>query len=172
MKRWLALLLAVCVLFCLAGCQKRVEEDSSDDGKGSAWEAEAPETMDLTKLLTHEDVSSVIPTVTFGEGMLQEHDSVWLFITSDYTTQIWLMVEEPAVTPTDYLSTIPARYTAGTVVQAPNLGLGAYWCGESGELWVATEKYVFCIGVTCTTLDAESCMIHARSLALKVMDRL
>ena len=174
MKRWLALLLAVCFLFCMAGCKKTTEqEDSSNDGnKSPVWEAELPETIDLTALLTHEDVSAVIPTVTFNEGVLQEHDSVWLFVTADYTTQIWLMVEEPAVAPTEYLSTIPARYTKGTVAQAPNLGLGAYWCGESGELWVATEKQVFCIGVTCTTLDAESCLIHARSLALKVMERL
>ncbi len=171
MKRWLALLLSVCMLFCLAGCDKPSDEPSDDDKK-SSWEPEVPETIDLASLLTHEDVSAAIPTVNFGEGMLQEHDSVWLFTSADYTTQIWLMVEEPAVSTEEYLSTIPARYAAGTLTSAPNLGAGAYWCGESGELWVAAEKHVICIGVACTTLDAESRLIHARALALKVLERL
>ncbi len=171
MKRWLALLLSACMLFCFAGCDKPTD-DSSDNDKKSSWEPETPETMDLTVLLTHEDVSAAIPTVTFGEGMLQEHDSVWLFTSADYTTQIWLMVEEPAVPATEYIETIPARYAAGAIAKAPNLGAGAYWCGDSGELWVATEEHVICIGVACTTLDAESRLIHARALALKVLGRL
>ena len=171
MKRWLAFLLAIAMLFCFVGCDKP-EEVSSDDDKTPSWEPEVPKTIDLTALLTHEDVSAVIPTVTFGEGMLQEHDSVWLFSSADYTTQIWLMVEEPTVSAEDYLATIPDRYAAGTLTQAHNLGMGAYWCANSGELWVAAEKHVICIGVACTTLDAESRLIHARSLALKVLDRL
>ncbi len=171
MKRWLALLLSVCMLFCVAGCGKPTD-DPSDDDKKPSWEPEAPETIDLTALLTHEDVSAVIPTVTFGDGMLQEHDSVWLFTSADYTTQIWLMVEEPAIDAIEYLDTIPGRYAADAITKAPNLGAGAYWCGESGELWVAAEKHVICIGVACTTLDAESRLIHARSLALKVLGRL
>jgi len=172
MKRWLALLLLVCMLFCVVGCQKKTEEPKEDSNKGSSWEPEAPEVIDLTALLTKEDVSAVIPTVTFGDGMLQEHDTVWLFTAADYTTQIWLMVEEPSVSTTEYLSTIPSRYAEGTIVPSHNLGAGAYWCGETGELWVAAEQHVICVGVTCTTLDAESRLIHARSLALKVLDRL
>lgn len=170
MKRWIALLLSVCMLLCFTGCQK--PEEIPDSDKGSAWEPEPPVPMDLASLLTKEDVSAVIPTVSFNDGVLQEHDTVWLFSSADYTTQVWLMVEEPTVSVADYLGTIPARYPEGSLSEAPNLGAGAYWCAQSGELWVAADKHVICVGIYCTTLDAESCLIHARALALKVLERL
>lgn len=170
MKRWMALLLVACLLLCCVGCQKPAEKPLEDEKP--IWEPEVPEVMDLAVLLTKEDVSAAIPTVTFGDGMLQEHDTVWLFSTEDYTTQIALMVEEPTVTSAEYLILVTGGYPAGSLIEAPQLGEGAYWCGESGELLVDTGKYVFSLSVNCTTLDAESRLIIARSLALKVLERL
>ncbi len=169
MKRWLAILLAVCLLFCV-GCQKPVEKP--DESEPPIWEPEVPEVMDLTVLLTKEDVAEAIPTVTFGDGMLQEHDTVWLFSTADYTTQVSLMVEEPTVTSAEYIILLTGQYPAGSLIEAPQLGESAYWCGESGELLVDQGKYVFALLVQCTTLDSESRLIIARSLALKVLERL
>ncbi len=170
MKRWLAVLTAVCLLFCLAGCQKPVEKPTEEETP--IWEPEVPEVMDLTVLLTKEDVAEAIPTVTFGDGMLQEHDTVWLFSTEDYATQIALMVEEPTISSAEYIILITGQYPVGSLIEAPQLGESAYWCGESGELLVAQGKYVLSLSVQCATLDAESRLIIARSLVLKVLERL
>ncbi|MBE6767703.1 MAG: hypothetical protein E7549_02185 [Ruminococcaceae bacterium] len=169
MKRWIVVLLCVCLLCCV-GCQKPAEKPAEDETP--IWEPEVPEVMDLTVLLTKEDVAEAIPTVTFGEGMLQEHDTVWLFSTEDYTTQVALMVEEPTVTAAEYIILLTGQYPMGSLIEAPQLGESAYWCGESGELLVAQGKYVISLSVQCTTLDAESRLIIARSLALKVLERL
>lgn len=169
MKRWMALLCAVCLLFCV-GCQRTEEPPEVEEP--AIWEPEVPKPMDLTVLLTREDVAAAIPTVTFSEGKLQEHDTVWLFSNEDYTTQVSLMVEKPTITAEEYLLVLTGQYPAGALIEAPQLGKGAYWCGESGELLVAAEKYVFSLAVQCTTLDSESRLIIARSLALKVLERL
>lgn len=168
MKRWITLLLAICLLFSLAGCTQP-EEPKNDD---PIWEPEVPEAIDLASLLTHADVSAAIPTVTFGEGMLQEHDTVWLFSTEDYTTQISLMAEIPTVSTAEYLTLLCEQYPAGSLMEAHQLGKGAYWCGESGELLVDQGEYVISLGVRCTTLDSESRLIIARGLAVKVLERL
>ena len=170
MKRWMALLCAVCLLFCV-GCQKQTTETPPVDEK-PIWEPEVPEVIDLTVLLTKDDVAEAVPTVTFSDGMLQEHDTVWLFSTADYTTQIALMAEEPTIAAVDYLSALCEQYPAGSLIEAPQLGESAYWCGDSGELLVAQGKYVVSLSVQCTTLDAESRLIIARGLVLKVLERL
>ncbi|MBE6756958.1 MAG: hypothetical protein E7552_00200 [Ruminococcaceae bacterium] len=169
MKRWLALLCAVCLLFCV-GCQRQAEPPEVEEKP--IWEPEVPKTMDLTALLTREEVEKAFPNVTFGEGQLQEHDTLWLFSTEDYTTQVSLMVKEPAVTAAEYILVLAGQYPAGSLIEAPQLGESAYWCGDSGELLVAEGKYVISLSVQCTTLDAESRLIIARSLVLNVLERL
>lgn len=168
MKRIGCFLLAWLMLFSLAACQDTPPQPVPPAGE--EWEPSVPEVRDLTSLLTAAEVSAAVGQ-TVGEGVMQEHDTVLLFSTEDYTTQVSLLVEEPTVKATEYLDMLAEQYPEGSLAEAPNLGDRAFWCAESGELLVATGKLVVAVNVMSATADAESRLIAARQLATLVLER-
>lgn len=168
MKRIGCFLLAVLMLFSLAACKDTKPQPVPPAEE--EWEPSVPEARDLTGLLTAAEVSAAVGQ-TVGEGVMQEHDTVLLFSSEDYATQVSLLVEEPTVKATEYLDILAGQYPEGMLVEAPNLGDKAFWCAESGELLVATGKLVVAVNVVSATSDAESCLIAARQLAALVLER-
>ena len=168
MKRIVCLLLSCLLLFGLAACSDTPEQPVPPAEE--EWEPSVPEMRDLRTLLTAAEVSTAVGH-TVGEGVLQEHDTVLLFSTEDYATQVSLLVEEPTVPALDYLDVLSFQYPMGALVEAPNLGDKAFWCAESGELLVATGNCLVAVNVISTAMDGETRLLAARQLVALVIDR-
>lgn len=169
MKRIGSVLLALLMLMSLAACKE--EEPQPEEPQQPQWEASVPEVRDLSTLLTAAEVSAAVGQ-TVGEGVLQEHDTVLLFSSQDYLTQVSLLVDEPTIDAAEYLEALCAQYPEGALSEAPNLGDKAYWCAESGELLVASGADLVSVNVVSAALDAESRLIAARQLAALVLERI
>jgi hypothetical protein len=156
------------LLLGLTGCSDTPDQPTPPAKE--EWKPSVPEVRDLRSLLTAAEVTAAVGQ-TVGEGVLQEHDTVLLFSTEDYATQVSLLVEDPTVPALEYLDILSFQYPMGALVEAPNLGDKAFWCAESGELLVATGNCLVAVNVNSMAMDGESRLLAARQLASLVIGR-
>lgn len=168
-KRVLCGLLTVLLLFC-CGCGGD-EPDSDPTPTTVPWVATAPETLDISSLLTASEVSEAL-NATVGEGVLYEHDTLLSFTSADYKAQLSLLVEQPETAAADYFAALLDGISPEELVMAPNLGDEAYWCASTGELLVHSGEYVLSVIVTREGFSAENALIAARQLAALAIERL
>ena len=170
MKQWIY---AVCLglsLLLLGGCGDN-EMPVSDPSSEPVWEASLPETLDMERVLTTEEVSTAMETA-MGEPSRLDGGSCLEFRSANQETVVTLLIEEMlGGSPKIYEATI-AQYPAGTLVETPNLGESAYWCSETGELLLYEDGFMVSVNVRKDGEDSERLLNAARQMAALVLERL
>lgn len=163
-------ILAACALAGASGCGG-TETPPKTSPSATVWEATPPTTTDISSLLTADEVSQAVG-VTMEAGTLYDAGGTLAFHSTDYQTQVSLLVEKPEGDIAAYFASVTENYAPEDLVMAPNLGDEAYWCASTGELLVKSGAYLVSVNITRPEFSADGVLIAARQLAALAIERL
>ena len=175
MKKWLwaagiGLICAVWGLTMLAGCTQKPAASSEPEVSLDVISVPPPLDIDLSAMLTLEQVSSAVGVEMEGPQMLDDGTTAH-YASGDALTTVDIHLDE--VERAVYDTRLDSMKAVDEAMQAvPNLADDAWWSAETKELVLYGKGYMFSVLVDIAQAGSEDCLVAARQLAALLLEKL
>lgn len=168
MKRTVSLLTAlVCALMLclLCGCEVELPEVSTPETTRTAL---VLLDVDISTLLTKAELEEALD-VTLREPQVSNEGRTLFAISEGGKVSVSVSVEKRMLE--QFHNALP-KAEEGDLQAAPNLGDEAWWLSSGSTLFLYAHGYIVSVTVSDRTVDEETVLLSARSIAALVCNRL
>ncbi len=156
----------------LAGCDRQPAASSEPADDFGVISVPPPLDVDLSSLLTLEQVSAAAGVTMQGPQILENGATVY-YLSEDARTTVNIHLEK--VERTVYDTQIEVMQSVATEMQAvPNLDPAedAWWNPETKELVLYGKGYMFSVCADLADESAEDCLVASRQLTALLLEKL
>ena len=169
MKRWIAFAAALLCLgttCLLCGCDMKLQEVSEPETTHTAL---VLLDVDISTLITKAELEEALDNVTLREPQISNEGRTLFAISEGGKVSVSMSVEKRTLD--EFHNALP-KVSEDDLQEAPNLAQEAWWLSSGSTLFLYSGGYIVSIAVSDRTVDEETRLLSARSIASILCGRL